>query len=240
MYCRHCGAQIPDNSAFCPRCGTAQGEHAVTRSELAVQKQGIDSIWVILALIFFFPVGLVLMWTSSRWSSPTKWAISGLFFWPLWSVLIWNLPWPRPVRLALIAALIGGSEIFFALKGGAGAFWGTLVVTLLFLVLWVSQAARAEAPPPEETQAGLRRIIESKLDTCHDLIAQVEDSVQLRMVPTDSPAARQYQHALEMRAEGVALYERATSRQDLVAADERISRALDRLRVARDGILGDP
>jgi hypothetical protein len=43
-------------------------------------------------------------------------------------------------------------------------------------------------------------------------------------------------HALEMRSEGVDLLAQARSAADLEAADNRVSRALDELRHARDSI----
>jgi len=45
-----------------------------------------------------------------------------------------------------------------------------------------------------------------------------------------------YRHALEMRAEGMELFERAQNRPDLVVADARVPHALDALRVARDDL----
>jgi hypothetical protein len=77
-------------------------------------------------------------------------------------------------------------------------------------------------------------MIESKVDTCHDLIAQIERTLSIDLLPADAPARRQYMHALEMRSEAMALYERATSRPELLAADARLSRAIEELRTARD------
>ena len=69
MYCRHCGQPIPVDPTFCPRCGQPQG------AQPAPVQGGINSAWIILAFIVFPPLGYILMWTSSHWSSAVKWAI---------------------------------------------------------------------------------------------------------------------------------------------------------------------
>jgi len=38
----------------------------------------IKGVWVVLALVFFFPAGLVLMWTRSAWGRKVKWAVTGV------------------------------------------------------------------------------------------------------------------------------------------------------------------
>jgi len=35
--------------------------------------------WIIVLLILFFPLGLLLMWTSAKWNKGVKWVITGLF-----------------------------------------------------------------------------------------------------------------------------------------------------------------
>jgi len=75
MYCHACGGQIPAGSAYCSHCGVAQGNAPRHHS-------GAFSALVALLLVFFFPLGLILMWTSTDWNTDVKWAISGLFFSP--------------------------------------------------------------------------------------------------------------------------------------------------------------
>ncbi|MGH2612409.1 MAG: hypothetical protein ACRDFB_05105 [Rhabdochlamydiaceae bacterium] len=38
----------------------------------------IKNFWIILALILFFPLGLILMWAKTNWNSKTKWAVTGV------------------------------------------------------------------------------------------------------------------------------------------------------------------
>jgi hypothetical protein len=175
------------------------------------------------------------MWTAARWSRRTKIAITGFLFPPVWALLIWDLPIDRWVRLGLIAALLALNTVGISLLAGPAPAFITLLVTLFLGVVWMASRMRGVEPDRTETSS-LRRVIESKLDTCHDIIAEVEGTAVLELLPDESPSRRRYRHALEMRSEGVDLLERARSEPDLVAADSRISRALDELRDARDAI----
>lgn len=42
------------------------------------QNSEVKSVWVILALILFFPLGLFLMWFKTDWSRTVKWAVTGV------------------------------------------------------------------------------------------------------------------------------------------------------------------
>jgi predicted nucleic acid-binding Zn ribbon protein len=225
MYCRFCGTEIPADAVFCPRCGKAQD----TDTE---RKSGIPSWLIITLLIFFPPVGFILMWLS-HWKRAVKIAITGFLFPPIWLLLLWELPFSDEVKAGIIMALVAANSLW--LKGAAGttATIVFLIVTVVLGVLWI-QSIRRSKPAVDDGTAALRRLIESKVDTCHDLIDQIERMPAFELLPTEAPARRQYMHALEMRSEGMALYERATSRPDLVAADARLSRAMEELRTARD------
>src|ERR687886_792511 len=112
MYCRNCGASVPDDSAFCPRCGAAQHPDARSGGNLP------DGL-IVAALVFMLPLGLILMWTSSGWKRDTKLAISGIFFPPLWLLLIWDQPWPREAKALLVAALVAVNAFWIGVAGGA-------------------------------------------------------------------------------------------------------------------------
>ncbi|GEM_PF-4309001 len=43
------------------------------------ENKPIKSIWVILWLIIFFPIGIILMWARSNWSKKAKWIVTGVF-----------------------------------------------------------------------------------------------------------------------------------------------------------------
>ncbi|MDQ2745034.1 MAG: hypothetical protein M3Z66_22445 [Chloroflexota bacterium] len=161
-------------------------------------------------------------------------ALLGFVFPPLWSLVIWDQPWSRELRMALIAAIVVLNEVWIAhLTGSVTPVVGTLVVTVMLGMVWLSSMNRAA---PADDSADLRRVIESKLNTCHEIIAQVEADLGPDLLPTQAPAQQRYRHALEMRAEAMDLFERAQNRPDLVVADARVAHALDALRAARDDL----
>lgn len=56
--CKRCGEPNVKNAKFCTKCG--------------FEFKGISNTAVILWLIFFFPVGLVLMWARTNWNKKVK------------------------------------------------------------------------------------------------------------------------------------------------------------------------
>lgn len=89
MYCQNCGKQIPDNVVFCSHCGTRMQNSQPTQQPVYPQSpvtnddqpdppQKPAKKWyqktpiIILALIFFFPIGLFLMWKYSGWKKAPK------------------------------------------------------------------------------------------------------------------------------------------------------------------------
>src|ERR687885_81273 len=110
MYCHACGRRIPAGSAYCSHCGAAQGRSAVR------DRSGMNSALTVLALIIFFPVGLILMWCSTDWDDDLKWAISGLFFPPLWLRFLWKVPWLPYALGALLAALTIQGAVFHGIS----------------------------------------------------------------------------------------------------------------------------
>lgn len=45
-----------------------------------VKSKSIKLRWIIFWLIIFFPVGLILVWTKTPWSTRTKWIVTGVYF----------------------------------------------------------------------------------------------------------------------------------------------------------------
>jgi hypothetical protein len=172
------------------------------------------------------------MWLSS-WKRAVKVALTGFLFPPIWLLLLWELPFSDEVKAGIITALVAANSLWLGPTAGATATIAFLIVTVVLGVLWI-QSIRRSKPTVDDGTAALRRVIESKVDTCHDLITQIERTLAIDLLPPDAPVRRQYMHALEMRSEGMALYERAASRPDLVAADARLSRAMEELRTTRD------
>lgn len=229
VYCRNCGSALPSNARFCSDCGAAVRGAA---------RSGDVPEWMVAgALLVFFPLGIPLMWAGTRWSTDVKLAITAFFFPPLWFVVlarqIWKIAWSRQAKIALVVTIVAVLGLFMLRLGSVtAAVWVAGVLAVLG-TLWVmtSPSGRASKDAPED---GLRRVIETNLDTCHDLIAQIEDELTRRPLDTTDPTMGRYRRALEMRTEGADLLERARTRPDLVAAEARISRSMDDLRATRD------
>lgn len=228
-YCRECGGMIPASSAFCSQCGAAQYEELRRRSHMS-------SFWVALALVLFPPLGFILMWTSTDWDSDVKWAISGIFFPPLWLRFLWKIPWlPYAIGL-LLAAITLQAAVFGGFSPAATvAILGTIGVILMFTL--GTQFPRGRRQPqlsPRQT-----RVVEEKLNACDALIAEIESDLSLELLPVTSPQRRRYARALEMRAEGNDLFRRAEDMRELAGAEGRITGALRELRSIREGITRD-
>jgi hypothetical protein len=53
-------------------------------------KKPIKTKWIILALIFLFPVGLILLWLQPSWNKRTKWIVTGILAVTLFFGAIFN------------------------------------------------------------------------------------------------------------------------------------------------------
>jgi hypothetical protein len=234
VYCRTCGFHIGDAAHFCPNCGANQD--VPDR-----QSRGIATPWIILALILVPPLGLILMFTSSRWSEDTRWIVAGFFFAPLWTRFLWRLHWSRPVKIAVLGVLaVAYLATVWAWTGFTAAIWITLL-TLVAVVLIVR--SRGAQPRTDEGETGsqgtLRAAVEAKLDSCHSLIAQIEQHTVFDFFPPASPARQQYLRALELRTDAMDLYEKARNPHELQTADARATEALNELKTAQDALWSD-
>lgn len=232
VYCRNCGHAIPADAHFCPHCGAAQ--HPFAHSATDVPD------WVaIMALIFFFPVGLILMWAGTRWSLNVKLTLTGFLFPPLWFVvlgrLLWRVPWSRQTKAIAVVATAAVLTLFFLGVGSSSAALWTVLVCVIVGVLWV-MTAPTQRKSKQDPNANVRRAIESDLDTCNDLIVEIEDELTSHPLEDDDPMLAQYVRALEMRTQAVDLLEQAHTRPDLVAVETRAARAIDALRATRDQV----
>jgi hypothetical protein len=198
----------------------------------------IPSVLVALLLIFFPPLGLILMWTSTDWSSDVKWGISGIFFPPLWLRFLWKVWWLPYAVGALLAAVTLQGAIFGGLSVAGAVAILTIIAIVLLLTLGSQRSGKQEV---HDFGSQLRQTIDDKLDLCNNLIADIEADLSLELLPANNPARARYIRALEMRSQGQELFQRAATQPQLVEADTRISRALRELRSVRDGIAGtDP
>lgn len=231
MYCRECGRQVPVDAKFCPVCGADQ-------SGLRSSPKGIATPWIILALVLMPPLGVALMFTSSRWSDDTKWFVAGLFFTPLWSRFLWQRQWSPAIKYGLLAAFMAAYFVaVLAFTSLQPAVWvSILTIIVLFFVLRSQGAQPRGTASAADDQTALRRAVQAKLDTCHDLIAEIEQHTVFELVPMDSAAHRHYLAALEARAEAMDLFDHAATGADLAAADVRTAEALQGLREAQDAL----
>ena len=226
MYSHACGHEILAGSAYCSRCGVAQG--SVPRHH-----SGMSSALVALMLVLFFPLGLILMWTSTDWNRDVKWAISGLFFPPLWLRFVWKVPWLPYAVGALLAAVTIQGAIFGGISA-SGAIAILVVITVILLFTLGIQHPRKQVRV--QLSAEQCRVVEERLHACDDLIADIEADLSLELLPTGSPERKRYGRALEMRAEGRELFQQAKTPRELAVAEGRVTGALRELRAIRDGI----
>ena len=86
-YCSACGAGLPSDSSFCTECGARVEEvpaapapsaagAASRRSPQPTQPWYTKTWAAVVALLFFFPLGLFLMWRFQRWEVWIKTAIT--------------------------------------------------------------------------------------------------------------------------------------------------------------------
>jgi hypothetical protein len=182
---------------------------------------------VVLSLLFFPPFGFVLLWAATDWPSDVKWAVSGIFFPPLWLRFLWKVDWLPYVAGALLAGFVADKAIFGPLSAG-GAIAIILLIAVILLVTFGVQRSRERAQEPDLTP--LRRAIEEKLDLSNEIIAQIEADRSLDLVPARLPIHDRYMEALNLRSQGQERFARAAALADLVEANYRLEGALAGLR----------
>lgn len=184
---------------------------------------------IILALVLFFPVGLILLWKSD-WTEDTKWSVTGLLLWPLWIRTVLRQHWPNSMKvLASVALVLGYAAMFTRLSGAALLLVG---LPAFAWTLWqsrsVSDVGSANAPARE----GVRMT----LDRCHDVIAEIESTIALDLLPAKSWLRDRYIQALEIRQEAANLLSSTDSRVGVENAREKAERALSLLIEVKQGL----
>lgn len=96
MYCKNCGQPVSENSAFCANCGSPQQSavhapqpqqsstyqqpqttnYASENNTPKAEKWYKNTLVIVFLLVFFFPVGLFLMWKFTDWKKSFKIIIS--------------------------------------------------------------------------------------------------------------------------------------------------------------------
>jgi hypothetical protein len=231
MFCRFCGARLPEDSAFCHRCGKAQAETS-NRSM---------PWWFIVLMIVIGPIGWIVLLFSGLWSvtfalsARMRYTLAGFLFPPLWAPLVWELRIPRWARAAIIAGIVVANTFWLnRLSHGWTLPLIGLIATVIFFLIWLVRSRSPAGDAEQRYLDGIRREIEEDLDMCHELIAEIEERIAVAPLSSGSAPQRRYAHALELRAEGADLLGRAESEDDLLAAERQIGRALDALEGVRD------
>ena len=72
--CPFCGNNIDDDTLYCRSCGKR------IYPELRTNKRGSGKeVWIVLLLIFMWPIGLISMWLTKTFSQKTRWIITLIF-----------------------------------------------------------------------------------------------------------------------------------------------------------------
>jgi hypothetical protein len=235
MYCRSCGVRLPEGSAFCPTCGTAQA--AVER---AGTRQPMQPVLAIVLMILFLPFLPLIVWKGTDWSEDTKFAVAGLMAPQLWAYFVWKQSWDLWVRVAGVAALEAlYLFVMAAVAGPTGVELGALFsVPLLAVALGWRPGQGTSTATPAPQAAGERGALEAKLALCNDLIAEIEGAQGMRALPVRSSEFDMYMHGLDLRAHGAQLLDGARSTRDFQTVDRTLTEALHELRAARDVLAG--
>lgn len=223
-HCAECGSRLPTVRGG-PRC--AGTNSAVYRRAGPVSpaaggegpgKWYATTPAIVLLLVFFFPAGLLLMWKYATWSEDTKWVVSGVYFWPLWMHFVWRQPWGYWRKVAAGTLLVCAYASMATTR--VSGFGLLIAVTAFVWALTVRDPGRTISGPKKQDW----RDLEARLSLCDDLVASIESSVALRLLPAGSPVLSQYVHGLDARREAIDLMDRggesdpAVARQKLAAA----------------------
>jgi hypothetical protein len=233
MYCRHCGAKLLPDSAYCHRCGSTQG---ITRRKPV-------SPWLIVLLVLIGPIGWLALTgiaasqAASSVKLETRLLIAGFVFPPLWAPLIWTLQIGRWAKYSMMAGIIVANTFWLhQLTDGWTVPVIALVITFVLGLLWLPRVIPRVDDSERRRLDAMRRTIGIDLDNCHAMIAEIEDQLSISVAPTDSAIRRRYSHALEMRSEGTEVLRTAVTEDELVLARRLIMRAQDGLHVVHAAV----
>lgn len=129
---------------------SAQDSEAPNRAVAPARRWYQQSWGIILLLVLFFPIGLVLMWTSSSWSLRTKRAVTGAFLYPAGAYFLWRYTrLGRRMKLAAAAAAL----VETGLLATAAASFGILILAVAFLVLFLRFDAAGPVVPAVDDES---------------------------------------------------------------------------------------
>jgi len=94
---------------------------------------------------------------------------------------------------------------------------------------------RAAITTSTEMPESARRSAAARLTHCDEIVASIESSNALDLLPRDNPLQAQYRHALEIRSEGARLLESPLPANYYVA-DETLTRAVAELHAVQEAI----
>jgi len=79
MKCEYCQNEMNMTDRFCPHCGMSPSSKYIDYQAKQIKKkenEPIINLFVTLAIIFVFPIGVPLMWMLDSYSLKTRWIIT--------------------------------------------------------------------------------------------------------------------------------------------------------------------
>lgn len=170
-FCSKCGAEVPDDSAFCPKCGNqmaatpAAGERAYTRRERSEKREkgekeekhekgekSTDKTQIVVGGLFLIWLGISLYLVQTHYTNWDRW-------WPYFVIGIGLVLIVQGVirystlryRGAAMGSLIGGAVLSIIGLGGIMGmedWWPFIIIAIGVLVILGGLTARMHTPKP--------------------------------------------------------------------------------------------
>ncbi len=242
MFCPHCG-DASHGLTYCSTCGKRLAEDrrvqfARVESRLDVTVNVGGPTLVVSGNRPRSPLPAHRPPPKLPWSADKKWAVCGLFFWPLWGRFIWRQTWPLGLKALSILGIVGAylglvTNTLFVLSLLVG-------LTALLWVMWVLRSTRPDDKPEiDDGMQDVRDAFSRDLTACDDTITEIERTIAVELLSAKSPERTRYLAALESRKSAIEYFESAKSTQDVKRAREQLVMALGELRITERSVSAD-
>ncbi|MGH2441784.1 MAG: hypothetical protein ACRDFX_01305 [Chloroflexota bacterium] len=95
-----------------------------------------------------------------------------------------------------------------------------------------------QRPSPKLEYQKARELAEEQLRACDALVAEIEGTIALDLLPDHASERSRYRHALEKRADGAASLRKANNADAVATARDTLCRAVAGLIATRDALGG--
>lgn len=224
MYCADCGTFLPDAAKYCLQCGAGvvAGRSPGVPSSQARGRMPPDPV------SSPPPPPASLQPAYRPLTETERWDTRRSAFEP--QVELDLTVWRRRFIVADV-----GAEIDLPASGVRITLAGKrFIVVRAPGVLWSYRSPRRYRE--EHIITRLRRQVEAVLERCDTLVWEIENSSAMDSLPLQEPLRQHYLHALELRSEGVRLFERAMSAYALWQAEEHLTLALREIEECRRNV----